>query len=618
MAASKDTAAAAAAASGTSVIDVGTSTVVQQRSVGFDVPAVSFANGGGLDDDDNDDDYGGLMDRPDAEDDDLQPSATVTSSSVNLTNTILGAGLLAMPAAMSTVGVLPGLFVLTISAALSGLGLYFLGACARRISGGGLLRNASFFAVAQATYPKAAVAIDAAIAIKCFGVAISYLIIFGQLMPQVMEAIGLVKLPPSTGGGMGGGGHLKVNSVADDVVVPAAGKWVSAVMARVAYSVSTNATTTELPELPPLAALLASQGFWTTMGVVSVAPLAFFKRLDSLKNVSVVALASVVYVVCMVIVFFLDPARVPPPPGSISWAKLDARAFLESLPIFVFGFTCHQNIFTVHNELRNNSARSTTSVTWISISAALSAYVTVATLGYLTFGDAVLSNLILMYDGSGSTVARIGIAVGRIAIAILVLSSFPLQAHPCRASINKVICSLFPGIDDEPDYRTLSQSGASSVAGLDSDGDNESDTSSINSIASTASTTSTTSFSTRKPLQAMADIPHRRFVLITLSILLGTYFIAMVSSNISTVMAFVGSTGSTTVSFILPGLFYVKLSRERDALDAAGVEVGLATGAQMRRRRRRKIRRLVAKLLVIYGVAVMVVCLTMNILKLNA
>ena len=37
------------------------------------------------------------------------------------------------------------------------------------------------------TYPNAAVLFDAAIAIKCFGVAVSYLIIIGDLMPGVIE-----------------------------------------------------------------------------------------------------------------------------------------------------------------------------------------------------------------------------------------------------------------------------------------------------------------------------------------------------------------------------------------------------------------------------------------------
>ncbi|EIE75899.1 hypothetical protein RO3G_00603 [Rhizopus delemar RA 99-880] len=63
----------------------------------------------------------------------------------------------------------------------SGIGLYFLSRCAARTEG----RQASFFAISKLTWPKVAVLFDLAIAIKCFGVAVSYLIIIGDLMPQV-------------------------------------------------------------------------------------------------------------------------------------------------------------------------------------------------------------------------------------------------------------------------------------------------------------------------------------------------------------------------------------------------------------------------------------------------
>lgn len=40
------------------------------------------------------------------------------------------------------------------------------------------------------TYPNAAVLFDAAIAVKCFGVGVSYLIIIGDLMPGVVRGFG--------------------------------------------------------------------------------------------------------------------------------------------------------------------------------------------------------------------------------------------------------------------------------------------------------------------------------------------------------------------------------------------------------------------------------------------
>lgn len=82
---------------------------------------------------------------------------------------------------MASVGIIPGIFLILLSALASGLGLYFLSRCAARTEG----RHASFFAISQLTWPKVAILFDLAIAIKCFGVAVSYLIIIGDLMPQV-------------------------------------------------------------------------------------------------------------------------------------------------------------------------------------------------------------------------------------------------------------------------------------------------------------------------------------------------------------------------------------------------------------------------------------------------
>jgi hypothetical protein len=51
-----------------------------------------------------------------------------------------------------------------------------------------------------------------------------------------------------------------------------------------------------------------------------------------------------------------------------------------------------------------------------------------------------------------------------------------------------------------------------------------------------------------------------RFAVLTSAIVLLTYFVAMSVSSLERVLAYVGSTGSTSISFILPGLFYYKIS----------------------------------------------------------
>ena len=64
------------------------------------------------------------------------------------------------------------------SGVVAGFGLYLLSLCAVKA----LHRRASFFAVAELTFPRAAVFFDAAIAIKCFGVSIRCVTLVGVRM----------------------------------------------------------------------------------------------------------------------------------------------------------------------------------------------------------------------------------------------------------------------------------------------------------------------------------------------------------------------------------------------------------------------------------------------------
>lgn len=138
---------------------------------------------------------------------------------------------------MASAGILPGIITCVFSGSVAVFGLYLLSLCATKTPH----RRASFFAISQLTFPRAAVFFDAAIAIKCFGVSISYLIIVKSLMPNVLA------------------------SLYHDLTSP-----------------ETN---------PPDFAL--SGRFWITVFMLILVPLAFLRQLNSLRHTSYVALFSV-------------------------------------------------------------------------------------------------------------------------------------------------------------------------------------------------------------------------------------------------------------------------------------------------------------------------------------
>lgn len=383
--------------------------------------------------------------------------ATIFSSVCNLANTILGSGMLTFPLAMASAGVIPGIITCVFSGTVGGFGLYLLTQCARRTPH----RRSSFFAVAQLTFPQAAVFFDAAIAIKCFGVSIGYLIIIKSLMPNV------------------------VASLYHDLTSP-----------------STN---------PPEWALSGSA--WLFLFMIVLAPLASLRRLDSLRHTSYIALFSAAYLVVIVIRCYFKPLQGTVPRGDVHLVHFTS-SFVTTWPVQVFAFTCGQNMFPIFNELKTNSDRRLNIVVGSSIGGAVLIYEVIAVFGYLTFGSNVGANIIAMYPSTS-----VFIAVGQLAIVVLILFSYPLQVQPCRTCLDKIFHS-------QQVYKPVGENEA--VEDDEVGGD-------------------------------MSAVKH---AVLTAAIVACGFAIAYYVDNLQMVLSFVGSTGSTTISFILPGLFFWKLTKD--------------------------------------------------------
>jgi len=104
-------------------------------------------------------------------------TAGMFSCIMNLSNTILGAGMLGLPHAFASSGYLLGSILLFVFALLSGFGLYLLANIS--VDHFSEKRNATFYNVATKAFSQGALVIDVAVAVKCFGVGTSYLIVVG-------------------------------------------------------------------------------------------------------------------------------------------------------------------------------------------------------------------------------------------------------------------------------------------------------------------------------------------------------------------------------------------------------------------------------------------------------
>ena len=158
--------------------------------------------------------------------------------------------------------------------------------------------------------------------------------------------------------------------------------------------------------------------------------LAFLRKLDSLKFTSYIALVAVANLVFVVIYKSIDSSGLPPR-GPIDLVHL-SPAYISSLPVQIFAFTCAQNIFAVFNELRHNTQQRLNVVIGASIGTATGAYEILGILGYLTLGAGVGGNIMESYPKG------LMVSIAQTGIVVMVLLSYPLQLHPARASLDKV------------------------------------------------------------------------------------------------------------------------------------------------------------------------------------
>lgn len=485
--------------------------------------------------------------------------ASVPSSITTLLNTVAGAGMLGLPAAFASCGYLGGTFFLFWAGLFSANGLRLLSICAEtvrkiQIQSGKSPQPATFHSVVKESMPSLSSIVDLAVALKCFGVGTGYFITVGDCMVESFH-----------------------------------------------YFLGTNKKT-PYSHLSTEEHVLLSRHFWIFAALISVLPISFFKTLDSLKFTNAFSLI-LIYSLSIGIVLYaagvFDPCEgiddsppdmtdinsfefkwdiqddiynpsvyntirkspsnenlldLSPSPaqchGSTHMYPQNFEKTLSKLPIFVFSFTCHQNIFSIYNELSNPRSQSRLDkVISITMTLVLVLYLIVSIAGYKTFGHHVLGDILLNYPQT------LQITIMRVFIAVMVILSYPLQLDPSRRCIISLVNTLqkkvarqhqqdegtqtiplSSNIDDDDHEDDLSpgerieeesEDGCEIMSGVNEDGSGR---------------------RTNEEKERLNEI-YNDFIFnaITCIFLLMSFIIAMTVADLGIILALVGATGSTTV-----------------------------------------------------------------------
>ncbi|AFN83673.1 transmembrane amino acid transporter protein [Encephalitozoon romaleae SJ-2008] len=256
-------------------------------------------------------------------------ATTLASGYITLLKTSIGSGILSFPYLFKTYGILIGIALTMLSGFFSVLGLILYAICSQELG-----RTATLSRLATESMPYTRIIVDFSVFLKCFGVALSYLIITRQLLPVLIETI------------------FGVSILSD-----------------------------------PNISLLAF--------ISCIGPFAYFNKLDRLKYTSLCGVVAIVVVVIAALYRYeYTPASTP---SRAEYFVPFSYAWMGGFGKFVFSFTCHQNIFAIHSEMEDNSFPRMKRLIYMVATSAAVIYISFGILNYLLYGDRVKDNVLENY-----------------------------------------------------------------------------------------------------------------------------------------------------------------------------------------------------------------------------
>lgn len=328
-------------------------------------------------------------------------SASTTSSILNLTKTIIGSGMLAIPFAYKQDGIFTGVLLTIISFLITCIGLYFFVFVADFISF--VKKNpeeqVTFETMCKLVYgdkeyKKNSVIFNAPMFLQCFGVCLSYLVLIGGIFHTLVPE----------------------------------------------YETHT----------------------YILLTTVVIIPLCLLPKLDNLKYSSMMGLGFICYIALFIISeIFIDsslPIRNKDTVDyGINWLNISStKECLSSFSILIFAFTASMNILPIFNECSDRSLKNIRKIILISVGFSCTLFIVLGLVGYLSFGKYtdIQGNVLLNYQNKFVT---------NCCLSFIVLVSFPLMFYPLRICTNSLMDSFeiyFSSISPEETQPLVSENDA--------------------------------------------------------------------------------------------------------------------------------------------------------------
>ncbi|KAF8687159.1 hypothetical protein HU200_042823 [Digitaria exilis] len=311
--------------------------------------------------------------------------SSVPAAVFNLATSIIGAGIMALPATMKVLGVAVGLVSILVMGVLSEITIELLvrfSAYCRALSYGEVVH--------RALGRPASIVAQMCVIINNAGVLVVYLIIIGDVMS----------------------GSLKHIGVMDQLV--GHGEW-------------------DNRKLLILVVL-----------VIFLAPLCALEKIDSLSLSSAASVAlAVVFVVvsCIIALIKIAEGKISMPRMGPDFSSREAMLdLLVVIPIMTNAYICHFNVQPIYNELKEKTPQKMYKVGRISTVLCVVVYALTALSGYLLFGDDTESDVLTNFDKDlGIRFSSVLNYIVRIGYVIHLVLVFPVVHFSLRQTVDSLI-----------------------------------------------------------------------------------------------------------------------------------------------------------------------------------
>ena len=447
---------------------------------------------------------GGLRPSPQRASKEPESGSSILSCVANLANTNMGVGMLALPSAMADAGMAGGVTLILLSAVIATFGSTLIADCVDAVGRPATMSKVTCNAMALMPRPigvAGIVLVDVAVVVIATSCAIGYLIVVGDTMPEIKDWFG--------------GEYDSVDSDAE------------------ADTIGAGAAP------PQQHSAFDSREFWILAVLPVIVPLAYLRRIDSLRFASYLVVVCVGLILITVALFATQPSPLFDPcagggeGGGQRRRRLsgchgpvvplrDAQHLLTALPTFLFAYAAQINVPAIMSELRQPTPARVRAVLLGGVGLTTTCYLVVAGGGYYTYGAYVTGDLLLAYPSAA--------IVARLALIFVVVFSHPVVSFPVAACIANS-CSLLAGC-----CRGKGPQEVSATLGAPPPTDDGG---------------AASSRFVREPMHATVIALY----------LLGTTIVALSVSDLGLIIALAGAVSATIAVFIAPGACFVALHR---------------------------------------------------------